>query len=170
VTIVRETSRAEYEWVFRTTYPSVVRTVFAIVHDRGHAEEVTQNAFLKLYERWKGVTDVDHPEPWVRRVAVRMAIKHAQRERAREVISFGTESDSVIDHQPDLDLARALMGLPARQRAAVVLHYLEDRPVEEVAHTLGVSTSTVKQHLFRARGRLALVLGEVETGVSDDVR
>ena len=53
------------------------------------------------------------------------------------------------------------------QRAAVVLFYWEDRPVSEIAQTLEVSDSTVKQHLYRARHRLAELLGEE---VSDDVR
>jgi RNA polymerase sigma-70 factor (ECF subfamily) len=53
-----------------------------------------------------------------------------------------------------------MASLPARQRAAVALFYLEDLPVDEVARLLGVSTSTVKQHLFRARAGLAAVLRE----------
>jgi RNA polymerase sigma factor (sigma-70 family) len=166
--IVREATRVEYELLFSSTYPSVLRTVCAILHDRGRAEEVTQDAFLKLYERWKGVVEIDHPEPWVWRVAVRMAIKQAQRDRARRTLSLVGESQTSTDSVPDIDLARALLLLPARQRAVVVLHYLEDRPVEEIAHVLGVSTSTVKQHLFRARGRLAKLLGEDQEEVTHD--
>ena len=47
-----------------------------------------------------------------------------------------------------------------RLRSAVALHYLDDLPVDDVAHHLGVTTSTVKQHLFRARARLATLLSE----------
>jgi RNA polymerase sigma-70 factor (ECF subfamily) len=50
------------------------------------------------------------------------------------------------------------------QRAAVVLYYWEDRPIAEIAHALGVSESTVKQHLHRARRRLAQILGEEVAG------
>jgi RNA polymerase sigma-70 factor (ECF subfamily) len=159
----------EFEWVFRSAYASVLRTVFAVLHDRGQAEEVTQDAFIKLYERWSGIVVIDQPEAWVRRVAVRMAIKQAQRARARPTLTLVGEGE-VLDHLPDLDLARALMQLPGRQRAAVALHYLDDRPVEEIAELLGVSTSTVKQHLFRARSRLAVLLGERSEGVTDDAR
>ena len=56
-----------------------------------------------------------------------------------------------MDELPDVDLARAVASLAPQQRAAVALHYLDDLPVEDVAHHLGVSGSTVKQHLFRAR-------------------
>ena len=58
------------------------------------------------------------------------------------------------------DLARAVASLAPQQRAAVALHYLDDLPVEEVAHHLDVTASTVKQHLFRARSRLATLLSE----------
>ena len=62
--------------------------------------------------------------------------------------------------QPDPDVARAVAALAPMQRAAVVLYYWEDRPVAEIARVLGVSVSTVKQHLYRARHRLAEVLRE----------
>jgi RNA polymerase sigma-70 factor (ECF subfamily) len=61
---------------------------------------------------------------------------------------------------PDIDLINAIGVLAPKQRAAVVLFYLEDRPVEEIARVMGTSTSTVKQHLHRARARLAEVLQE----------
>lgn len=76
---------------------------------------------------------------------------------------------TVLDDLPDLDLARAVASLPAQQRAAVALFYLEDLPVEEVAQLLDVSTSTVKQHLHRARARLATLLSEATEGVPGDV-
>jgi RNA polymerase sigma-70 factor (ECF subfamily) len=142
--------------VFRSTYPSVLRTTFLILHDRGRAEEVTQDAFLRLCERWRGVTE--NPEAWVRRVAVRAAIRSAQRTRLRTAPP--PEDQPWWDDLPDVDLARAIAALAPQQRAAVVLHYLDDLPVQEVAHHLGVSTSTVKQHLFRARSRLATLLTE----------
>ena len=68
---------------------------------------------------------------------------------------------------PDVDLARAVASLAPQQRAAVALFYLDDLSVDDVAHHLGVSTSTVKQHLFRARTRLAAMLTETLEVASD---
>ena len=164
---MRDAARAEFEWVFRSTYPSVLRTVFVVLHDHGRAEEVTQDAFLRLYERWRGIVGIDHPEAWVRKVAVRSAIKQAKRNRAQQVVTSVDETGAG-DQLPDVDLARAVASLPAQQRAAVALFYLEDRPVDEVAHLLGVSASTAKQHLHRARIRLAEVLAEDKEGVPGD--
>jgi RNA polymerase sigma factor (sigma-70 family) len=165
---VRDATRVEFEWVFRRAYRSVLRTVFVVLHDQGRAEEVTQDAFLRLYERWRGVAGIDHPEAWVRQVAVRLAIKQAKRNRAQPVVTL-VDDTSTGDRLPDVDLARAVAALPAQQRAAVALFYLEDRPVNEVAELLGVSTSTAKQHLHRARARLAELLAETKDEVPGNV-
>jgi len=165
--IVRDAARVEFEWVFRSAYPSVLRTVFVILHDQGRAEEVTQDAFLRLYERWRGIAGIDHPEAWVQQVAVRLAIKQAKRNRAQPVVAV-VDRTGAGDLLPDVDLARAIASLSAQQRAAVALFYLEDRPVDEVAHLLGVSASTAKQHLHRARARLADVLAEDKEAVPGD--
>jgi len=165
--IVRDAARVEFEWVFRSAYPSVLRTVFVILHDQGRAEEVTQDAFVRLYERWRG-PGIDRPEAWVRKVAVRLAIKQARRNREKRVVTL-VDQTGAGDPLPDVDLARAIAWLPTQQRAAVALFYLEDRPVDEVAQLLGVSTSTAKQHLHRARTRLAELLAEDKEGVPGDV-
>jgi DNA-directed RNA polymerase specialized sigma24 family protein len=165
---VRDAQRVEFEWVFRSTYPSVLRTTYLILHDRGRAEEVTQDAFLRLCERWRGVGRIEQPSAWVRRVATRAAIRHAKSTRLR-YSGVPADEPSGWDVVPDVDLARAVASLPPQQRAAVALYYLEDLPVDEVAHVLDVSSSTVKQHLHRARARLAGLLSETTEEVSGDV-
>ena len=156
---MRASQREDFEWVFRSTYPSVLRTTYLVLHDRGRAEEVTQDAFLKLCERWRSVLRIENPEAWVRRVAVRAAVRSAQKTRLRSA-PLPEDDPPSWDDLPDVDLARAVAALAPQQRAAVALHYLDDLPVEDVARHLGVTTSTVKQHLFRARARLATLLSE----------
>jgi RNA polymerase sigma-70 factor (ECF subfamily) len=167
---VHQRQRDEYEWLFRATYPAVLRTVFLITRDRARAEDVCQDAYLQLLEHWSKVSDYEHPEAWVRKVAVRMAVKTSRRDARRfrlEIAGRDRLDETHAENWPDLDLADALASLTPMQRAAVILYYLEDRPVLEVARVLQVSTSTVKQHLHRARHRLADLLGE---GVTEDVR
>jgi len=65
----------------------------------------------------------------------------------------------------DLDVLRAVAKLPGTQRAAIVLFYLEDRPVAEVADSLGCSDATARVHLHRGRKRLAELLGEEESSM-----
>ena len=74
-----EGPRAEYEEFFRTEYPNVVRTVLPIVGELADAEAVTQDAFLKAVMRWGRIRRYDRPGAWVRRVAIRDAVRVAER-------------------------------------------------------------------------------------------
>jgi RNA polymerase sigma-70 factor (ECF subfamily) len=155
----------EYSWFYRGEYSQVVRTVFLILHDRQRAEDVTQDAFVQLFAHWKKVSRYERPDAWVRRVAIRMAVRHSKRERMRSVLERETTSPSIAP-EVDIDLLRAMRQLPTTQRVVVVLFYFEDRPVAEIEHILGISGGAVKMALSRARRRLAEILGEE---VSEDV-
>jgi RNA polymerase sigma factor (sigma-70 family) len=157
----------DYEWVYRAGFPSVARTVFLIVGSRAVAEEITQEAFVKLLQKWSSVCDYERPEAWARKVAVRMAVRHVDRERSRPLRELHAQPMHAEPPLPDPEVARAVATLAPMQRAAVALYYWEDRPVLEIARLLQVSESTVKQHLHRARARLAVALREEVTG---DVR
>lgn len=157
----------DYEWVYRAGFTSVARTVFLIVGSHAVAEEITQEAFLKLLQKWSTVCDYERPEAWARKVAVRMAVRHVDRERTRPLRELRAQPRPADPPLPDPEVARAVAGLAPMQRAAVALYYFEDRPVLEIARMLQVSESTVKQHLLRARTRLAEALHEEVTG---DVR
>lgn len=165
---MRKREQEEFERVFRSAYRSVLQTVSLVLQDRGRAEEVTQDAFLRLYERWGGAVFFEHPAAWVRRVAVRDAIRRAKRERVVPVVA-SADREAVGDRLPDIDLLRAVGALPPKQRAAVALHYLEDLPVDEVARLMDVAPATVRQHLFKARSKLAERLGEPREEVVGDV-
>ncbi|MFI5392500.1 MAG: RNA polymerase sigma factor [Myxococcota bacterium] len=155
----------DYTWMFRQEYPAVVRTVTMIVRDRGRAEEITQDAFIQMFTHWRRVSRYERPEAWVRRVAIRIAVRQARREEARPRLEFQA-GVTPIEREPDIDLQRAIASLPTAQRAAVALFYLDDLPIDEIARAMGSSRSAVKVNLHRARHRLAELLGEE---VSDDV-
>ena len=164
---MKEADELEYAWVFRAHFASVLRTVFLVLHDRSRAEDIAQDAFIKLLQHWRTVSQYERPEAWVRRVAIRMAVRDARRENLRTLLERTAQGEAVEDALPDVDLARALRTLAPMQRAAVALYYFDDQPVQEISHVLQVSESTVKQHLMRARRRLAELLSEEVTG---DVR
>jgi RNA polymerase sigma-70 factor (ECF subfamily) len=148
----------EYAWFFRAEFPMVLRTVFLIIGDRGKAEDVTQEAFIQLLSHWRKISRYERPDAWVRRVAIRLAVKAQKRERMREVLERGTPIGQG-SKAPDVDLANALRQLPLKQRTCVLLFYYEDRPIAEIVDILGISEGSVKVHLHRARVRLAALLG-----------
>ena len=160
---MRAAQEREYDWYFRACFVPVSRTVYLIVRDRGLAEDVTQEALYRMLRHWRTVSRYEAPEAWVRRVAIRIAVREVQRAAARPVKERLGQPVVHEDEPPDRDVARAVAELAPMQRAAVVLYYWEDRPVAEIARVLEVSESTVKQHLHRARPRLAELLGEEVT-------
>lgn len=155
----------EYAWFFRTEFPSVHRTVYLILRDRGRAEDIAQDAFTQLYAHWRKVSRYERPDAWVRRIAIRMAVREQRRNRLRSVLER-TELEPTSDQPIDFDLAAAMKELSPTQRAIVVLYYYEDRPTAEIVDILGMSQSTVRVHLSRARRHLAELLREE---VGDDV-
>jgi RNA polymerase sigma-70 factor (ECF subfamily) len=78
---VRTEDRVEYEWIFRSAYPRILRTVSQILMSRSLAEEVAQDAFLKLLLHWRTASGYEQPEAWVRRVAIRLAIRQRGKQR-----------------------------------------------------------------------------------------
>jgi DNA-directed RNA polymerase specialized sigma24 family protein len=155
--------RDEFGEIFTATYAQVVRTVWFVVHDQGVAEEIAQDAFTELYRGWSRLRDYDRPDLWVRRVAIRRAQREATR-RARGVVLERAAGVAAIASDgialPDTALIDAIRTLPPKQRAIVVLFYLEDRSMAEVASVVGCTTSTGFVQLHQARKRLAAALGE----------
>ena len=143
-------------------YGRVVAAVALVCGDRSRAEDAVQEALAKA---WLQRSHIDSLTAWVTRVAlndVRSRFRRLGAERrAYDRLSAQAGQDPLtVDQQAVFDrrLLDALAGLANRQRAAVVLHYLLDQSVDEVARTLGVHPGTVKTSLHRARAALRQAL------------
>lgn len=156
----------EFQWLFAQEYVPVVCAANVVLHDYARAEEVAQDAFVRLLEHWPKVSTYERPGAWVRKVAIRQAIKVATREA--RIVSLEDGWPAGCEARPlDLDLLAAIQDLSPKQRAVVTLYYLEDWPAAEIAEVVDCKVSTVSVHLHRARIRLAEILGEE---VESDVR
>jgi len=155
--------RAEIDYAafFRAEFAAVTRTAYLVLHDRDAAEDVAQDAFTQLHLSWAKISAYERPDAWVRRVAIRLAVRAVRRHRLLDTL-LGRLDPPRQEQGADLDLAAALRRLPPQQRAAVALHYYEDRPLAEVAQILNCTHATAKVHVFKARRRLAVLLGEPE--------
>lgn len=147
----------DFDALFREHAAGVYRTLFAFTAGRrAVAEEATAEAFVRALAYADRIRD---PVPWIYRTAFRIAIDELKRERA---VAAPSEPAS----PPDEGLGRlvdALRHLSPNQRAAVVLRYEADLPVDEVARRMGMSAATVRVHLHRGRNRLRHLLGSEET-------
>ena len=118
----------EFRWLFAAEYPTVVRTIYFVLQDRGRSEEIAQEAFVQLLRHWDKVSRYDFPEAWVRRVAIRLAVRDAKRERRLAMLPLHAADDaSAPDPMMDVDLLNAIKRLPPQQRSVIVLFYYEDR-------------------------------------------
>lgn len=132
----------------------LVRSLDLICGDRARAEELAQEALVRLWQRWPKVRRLDRPGAWLHRVGVNLAISE-QRRRAAEARAVTRLARTVTDSAPEADLERsevrrALARLPDRQRAAVVLRYLLDMSVADVGFALNLSAGATRALTFRA--------------------
>jgi RNA polymerase sigma factor (sigma-70 family) len=163
-----EDDGASFAWFFTVEYPQVVRLLQVVLGDPASAEDVAQEAFVRLHRHWDRIARYESPEAWVRRVALNQAFswrRREQRRREREgrVPAWATAPAVGAAASDDADaVLRAVRRLPARDRALVGLYHLEDRPLDEVATVLGISPNAAKVALHRARRRLAGLLSDEE--------
>jgi RNA polymerase sigma-70 factor (ECF subfamily) len=155
----------EYSTFFRQEFTRVTRTVVFIVHDQERAEDIAQDAFVQLLRNWDRISAYERPEAWVRRIAIRLAMRQVRRDRLLALIRRDVRPPTQVAPR-DLDVLDAVRRLPGMQRAAVTLFYFEDRTIAEIADLLGCAEPTARVHLHRARKRLAELLGE-EAGDAD---
>lgn len=149
----------EFEELYTSTFGRLVGQLFLVTGDLHEAEEVVQEAFTRAAGRWQRLREYDLPELWVRRVAINLATDSRRRVRRRLAVQAQLDAEAAAVVPPisvdGLAVAAALATLPRRQRQVVVLHYLLDVPVGEVARQLSMPVGTVKSRLARARSALA---------------
>jgi len=161
---VGQASGGSFEELFTASYGRLVGLLFAFLHDRAAAEDVVQEAFAGAWLRWPVLRRYHDPEAWVRTVAFRRAIDHHRRNarQVRALLRLGPPPAAPPVGSEHLDLVRALRRLPLAQREVLVLHYVAELEVEQIAAQLRVPAGTVKSRL--ARGRAALA-GGLQPGV-----
>jgi RNA polymerase sigma factor (sigma-70 family) len=132
-----------------------------------------QEALARAWEWAERGEQIRSPEAWVRTVALNLIRTGFRRlgakRRARQALAAERSRPASDAADERVDVARALAGLPRRQREATVLRYYLALSVEEIAATLGVSEGAAKTTLFRARQALAETLGEHDMEEANDV-
>ncbi len=148
--------------LYAACYSRLVGVLSLAAGSRSEAEDVVQEAFVRLLPRWAQVCRYDDPEAWVRRVAFRLLWNRFRRARSALAALRRSGSGQLVAAPSDdpLDVRRALAALPVPQRQVVVLHHLLDLSVEQVAAELDIPVGTVKSRLGRARSTLAPLLRE----------
>jgi RNA polymerase sigma factor (sigma-70 family) len=156
---IRTTGEAvlpRFDEFFREVYPGVARAAALVARDRGTGQDLAQEAFFRLYQRWVKIGSVEHARRFVFRVAINLARSHLRKHL--RVRLAGLDPDSGLVEPPPtedwLEVRRAMASLSGRQRAAVVLVDYVGMEAAEVAETLGIAAGTVRAHVMRGRRAL----------------
>jgi len=149
---------AEFSAYLAARQPALLRTAYLLTGDRHTAEDLVQTALAKLYLSWDKVNRRESLDGYVRRILVnennslwRRAWKRS--EVATEFVPDHGVTDA-YDEGEASEIWEAVQSLPRRQRAVIVLRYYEQLSESEIAHTLGISTGTVKSQASRALATL----------------
>lgn len=140
----------------RARQHALLRAAYLVCGDAHLAEDLLQQAFAKVALRWDRLRH-ENPDAYIRRILYRDAIsswRRTRRERVVEVLPDAGRPDQSAAVAERLDLERALATLTPKQRAVVVLRFLEDRSEADTAEVLGVSVGTVKSQTHTALARL----------------
>jgi RNA polymerase sigma-70 factor, ECF subfamily len=157
-----------FDEFFSESYGGVVQSLALATGDRLGAEDVAQEAFAQAFRRWNHVGSMESPIGWVYVVALNRARRGWRR---RVEADPGDRAAAAEDHATAVltavQLRVALSELTARQRTAVVLRYLADLPIADIAVALDCAPGTVKATIHQALGRMRV---ELEEDADDEAR
>src|ERR1700730_9452716 len=159
----REMAEDEEFEMFIRSYQNMVFSVSArIVGNRTDAEDITQEVFIKAYDRFKELRNSGTVGGWLKTVATNLSINHLNRYRARwrffsepaEPLEIAAEVDKDKESDRKEALEMAIRKLPDPQRVPLVLFHFQEMSYEEIAAKLQVSLAKVKSDIHRGRETL----------------
>jgi len=169
----RAGDRAAFETLFQRHTPPLVNFLARMVRDRGRAEELAQEVFIRIYNARERYEAKARFSTWMFGIAHNLALNDLdrawrKRERPMDDGAETRHADPGAGPEEQVDARRtserletALRGLPERQRAALLLRTNEGLGYDEIAEALGVSMASVKSLIHRAREGLSQKLREV---------
>ncbi len=147
---------ARFDTFFEEEHERLFKALYFVTGQRQDAEELMQDAFLRLWERWDQIERIEDPTGYLFRVALN-GFRMRRRRAAiavRRVLPTADVRDVFADAEMRADVRRLLLGLTPRQRAALLLVDLLGYPSEQAGSILGVRASTVRA--LASQGRRAL--------------
>ena len=159
---------AAIESLFHAHYPRLAYTAFSLTGDWDLAEQLAQEAFLRLWRRWRWIADPQAAPAYLQRTVLNLSRETIRRKvierRALKARGIERPPPAAPDTAEMVVLRRAIAALPARKRECVVLRFLLGMSEAETASVLGVSVGTVKSQthkgLRQLRERLDETAGE----------
>jgi RNA polymerase sigma-70 factor (ECF subfamily) len=147
-----------FEALFREQQASVFRWILRIVRDAGTAEDLTVEAFWRIYRAHARFDAARGFEPWARRIATHVALDWLRARKPESEMTPALEATLTVKGAGDpgvqaeirVKTAEAFTRLPPKLRVAAVLAVVEEQPHKVVAESLGITVTAVKLRVFRA--------------------
>jgi RNA polymerase sigma factor (sigma-70 family) len=155
--------------LFQTEGRALVRLARLFVDDRDAAEDLVQEAFLRLARHAGKIDAIERAPAYLRSIVLNLARDHNRRglvslrhhsTKGREVDVEISAVDELVRSEDHRRVLEAVRELPVRQRDCITLRYFEELSIDATAATLGLSVNSVKTHLRRAMANLDRVLAE----------
>jgi len=145
-----------FEQLFLDVHDRLYRALYFVTGSSADAEELMQDAFLKLWERWDRLDTIEDPVAYLFRVALNGVRMRARRARmaARKIVPAAGSRDPFDDVNVREDVRRMLRGISPRQRTAIVLTEIFGYSSEQAARIMGIRPTTVR--VLASNGRAAL--------------
>jgi len=148
--------------LFASQYRPLVRLAALLLHDSSAAEEIAQDAFVALHERWGRLREPEKAVAYLRQTVVnraRSALRHRVvvdrfLRRQSEPMSVPSAESGALVNETNAEVLAAVRRLPARQQEALVLRYYADLSEAQTAEVMGVSQGAVNSHTARALAAL----------------
>jgi len=174
----------DFTTFMRNYQDMVYSTAVRLVSNEAQAEDISQEVFLKAYERYETLQGSPTAGGWLKTVATNLSLNHLTRyrKRWRFFSEFRRDDAGAEADEPEVQFAapdtffagvdagerrawveEALEQLPEHQRVPLVLYHFEDMPYEDIARRLGVSLAKVKTDILRARAAMAQILARSGT-------
>jgi RNA polymerase sigma-70 factor (ECF subfamily) len=151
----------DFDSFYSTSYDRVRRTMVLAFRDPALAEDITQEAFFQALKRWPKVSLLDHPEGWTMVVALNKG-RDLRRRRARHdakqaLLIYQSDTQSGESHVEERMMVSTLLeGVTGRQRQALLLRYIAQLTIPEIAVVMGCAEGTVKATLHSALAKVSL--------------
>jgi RNA polymerase sigma-70 factor, ECF subfamily len=156
----------DFEEFYRGEFPNLVRAMFLLVPDDDEAEELAQEAMVRVYERWDRVGPMESPGGYVYQVAVNLNRRRIRSlaVRARRLLTVSAGLHHVPPPESGRDLAEAIASLSTRLREAFMLVDWLGMSSEEAGRILRIAPASVRSRVHRARSELRERLALREDG------
>jgi RNA polymerase sigma-70 factor, ECF subfamily len=151
-----------FEELVRRYQNRIYSLAYRMTGDNVEAYDLTQEAFLRCYAALPSFNPTLRFAPWLYRIATNLCINFLQSSRVRkggadpdlalQMPDRGKQPDSLYEEKEQRQrIHQAILNLPAKYRAVVILRHMQDKSYEEIAAILDLPLNTVRTHLFRAR-------------------